>query len=149
MKISGRGWARDMGTTIFIEQDLVELNIDQDPHRRVWRGGPGLFASFGRVFLAWRQSLRHIGNYRMEIEFSTDDILRLFKARFGKKLEPWLLDEHGFTVSDDFKERVLSTVKLSDVTLGQLVAMSASPSEKPATADKLVQVSNVTPITRR
>jgi hypothetical protein len=81
------------------------------------------------------------------LELSSDDIVHLFKSRFGSELKPWLLKE-GFTVSPELAKRILSTVKLTDVTLGQLMEMS-SGSEDSATADKLIEDPNVTRLTQR
>jgi hypothetical protein len=90
-----------------------------------------------------------MGDYRMELEFSNDDIVHLFKARFGRELREWLIDDEGFTVSPELTKRVLRTVKLSDVTLGDLAAMHADPTEASPTAEKLAEPAKVTSIIRR
>lgn len=149
MKITVRGWGRDMGTKIIADHELKCLSISRDISRTVRRGDPGIFTSFGKVFVSWFQNLRLTGDYRMEIELSNDDILRLFKSKFGSELNEWLLEEEGFTVSPELTKRILRTVKLSDVTLGDLAAMNDATSNGSATAEKLLKTAKVTPLLRR
>ena len=40
-----------------------------------------------------------MGNYHMDHHLSNQDILKLFKSRFGSELKPWLLDEGGHDVA--------------------------------------------------
>ena len=148
MKITVRGWSRDMGTKVVADHNLAEISMSSDRSRSIGRDRPGIFTSFEGLFVAWFQQLRHIGDYRMQIEFSDEDVVRLFKARFGSELRPWLIDDDGFTVSPEFTKRVLRSVKLSDVTLGDLAAMSVSSPDQPATADKLVEDANVVTLRR-
>jgi hypothetical protein len=151
MRITTRGWARDMGKRELLNFDLKDLEVERDDSRTVYRGHkPGLFPAVGRVFVAWFQNMRHMGDYRMEIEFSDDDVIALFKAKFGAELREWLIEEEGFTISRELTKRALRNVKLTDVTLADLAAMSTAGSDKvPATAEKLVEVGKVTPIRRR
>jgi hypothetical protein len=144
MKISVRGWSRDMGTKEVVDFRLSEISVNEDSTRTVYRAKPGIFTAPGRTFIAWFQHLRHMGDYRMEIELSNQDLLRLFKAKFGTELREWLVDDEGFTISPELTKRALRTVKLSDVTLADLAAMSATPAEEPPTAEKLVESGNVT-----
>ena len=65
----------------------------------------------------------------MEIKFSKSDIFRLFRCMYGKELGADLIERYGFTVSEDLKKAVLKTVKLTDVTLGELVAMTGASAE--------------------
>jgi hypothetical protein len=123
MKISVRGWARNMGTQVLTEYDLAEIEYSRDFQRGVWRGKPKIFTAVGRTFVAWCQHLRHMGDYRMELELSNEDLLRLFKVRFGTELSEWLIDQQGFTLSPELIKRALRTVKLTDVTLADLVRM--------------------------
>jgi len=101
------------------------------------------------MVVGWFRELRMMGNYRMDIEFSNEDILRLFKLRFGTELKEWLVDDEGFTISPELTKRALRTVKLSDVTLADLAAMQEGPRNEPATAEKLVEKSNVATFRRR
>lgn len=139
-----------MGTDVLADLDLKEVEITDDPNGWVWRDRPRIFKRRGEnIFLSWCQKLRHMGDYRVTLEFSDGDILRLYKARLGTELTCWELDHGGFTVSPDLVKRVLSTVKLTDVTLGQLMEMS-SDFKNAATADKLIERSpNITQLTPR
>jgi hypothetical protein len=150
MKITVRGWARDCGTTVLADHDLTTVEYKSDKSRSVWRDKPALFSPTGGVFVAWCQKFRHVGDYRMEIELTTEEVLHLFKLHFGTELEESHLDILGFTVSPELTKRILRTVKLSDVTLGDLAAMNTSAGEPPATAEKLVEASpNLTPFRSR
>jgi hypothetical protein len=136
-----------MGTREIAEHCLADIPVSDNPNRVIRRDRPGIFGWRNRIFITWFQKLHLMGQYRMEVELSTNDILHLFKARFGTELRPWLLDE-GFTLSPEMAKHALKSVKLTDLTLGDLVAMNSS--EEPATAEKLVQSdSNVTPLRRR
>ena len=86
----------------------------------------------------------------MEIELFPSDVLALFKAYYGTELREWMVDDEGFTISPELTKRALRSVKLTDVTLADLAAMSTgTPSEESPTAEKLVEGTNVTPIKRR
>lgn len=149
MHIWARGWGRNMGKKEIAELNLPDLEVSRDQSKAIYSSKPGLFRTVTSVCVAWYQRLHFTGDYRVEVEFSRADILRLFKARFGTELDDWLIDEEGFTVSPDLTKRILRTVKLSDVTLGDLAAMNAESSdEKPATAEKLVESGNVTILRR-
>lgn len=150
MRITVRGWARDMGRKEIMGHQLVDSKISNDPNQSVYRNEPPLiFKSFPGIQIAWHQNLRFMGDYRMTVELSKSDIVRLFKSVFGSELDANLLERYGFTVSDDLKKAVLRTVKLSDVTLGDLAAMSSESEETQATAEKLVEAENVQPFRRR
>ena len=149
MKITVRGWSRDMGTKEVIDLRLAEVSLNNDRQRYIYREKPGIFTEPGRIFIAWFQQLRHMGDYRMEMELSNEDLLRLFKAKFGTELREWLVDDEGFTISAELTKRALRTVKLADVTLADLAAMSATASEEAATAETLFEKGNVTALRRR
>jgi hypothetical protein len=150
MKLSVHGWGRNMGTDELADLDLKDLEISDDANGTVWRDRPRMFKRrHENIFVAWCQKLRHMGDYYVKLQFSGDDILQLYKSKFGTELTCWELDHGGFTVSPDLVKRILSTVKLTDVTLGQLMEMS-SASEDAATADKLIERSpNVRRLTPR
>ncbi|MBY0531801.1 MAG: hypothetical protein K2P86_07500 [Xanthobacteraceae bacterium] len=150
MDISVRGWARDMGWKEILRHELVDAELSDDQNRTVsYNRPPKIFKSYGGVSITWGRNLSLMGDYRIEAELSKSDVMHLFKLAFGSELKAKLL-EQGFTASDDLKEAVLRTVKLSDVTLGDLAAMtSTKPDDQPATADKLIEASNVRPFTRR
>jgi hypothetical protein len=144
MRISARGWNRDMGTKEIAKFSLSEIRPSDQPTRPVGHDRPGIFTAPGRLFIAWFQTLSHMGNYRMEMELSADEVLALFKAKFGAELREWLVDREGFTISPELTKRALRTIKLTDVTLADLAAMSVAPAEEPATAEKLVEGSATT-----
>jgi hypothetical protein len=88
----------------------------------------------GGVTVAWYQPLKLTGNYRMEVEFSYYDVKKLFGSTFGWVLNSSLIEEDGFTMSPEFVKAVLRTVKLTDLTLGDLVAMNSAPAADEKTA---------------
>jgi hypothetical protein len=151
MKITMRGWARDMGEKEIIDLDLKSISKTYDPrgHRTIYKNKPGIFTSVGRIFISWFQKLQHSGNYRMEIEFSNEDVLHLFKSKFGTELRPWLLDDENFTLSPELTKLALRTIKLSDVTLGDLAAMQGASGDEAPKADKLVESGNLRILRRK
>jgi hypothetical protein len=73
-----------------------------------------------------------MGNYHMDLHLSDQDILKLFKSRFGSELKPRL------TLSRELTRRALRTAKVSDVTAIQTT-----------TVETLVESPNVTRFVRR
>ncbi|MFZ2159535.1 MAG: hypothetical protein WAV72_25910 [Bradyrhizobium sp.] len=147
VEVTVRGWARDMGPTKIASHFLPTVEYRQDG--TAYRDKPVMYQAGSGVTVAWYQPLRLTGNYRMEVNLTRYDVMRLFKATFGSELQQALVDRYGLTFSPDVVKSVLKTVKLTDLTLGDLVEMSAgSPSEQPVTAEKAVEVSNVKPFRR-
>ncbi|WP_025037438.1 hypothetical protein [Bradyrhizobium sp. DOA9] len=128
MEIKARGWGRDMGTKTWATHDLSQFRISDDPYCYINWNSPGLFARFGEVTVAWGQDLKHQGSYRMDLTFSQRDIFKLFMASYGRELDLDLL-EQGFTISEALKKRVLSEIKLADLTIGDLAKLSAGSAE--------------------
>jgi hypothetical protein len=140
MKISARGWNRNMGSTEIADIDLSGLLIDRrEGNRTVHFNDSGLFAGVYRTWIAWGKSLTLGGNYRFEVEFTSADVLQLFKARFGTQLGPELLEEYGFTATPELERAVLSKIKLTDVTLGDLLKMGGNSDQQTATSEKPVE----------
>ncbi len=82
----------------------------------------------------------------MEVFISYSDILRLFKARFGGVLNSSLIENEGFTMSPEFVKAALRTVKLTDLTLGDLAAMSGDDAPvETGEAENNKDASNVKP----
>jgi hypothetical protein len=147
MKVTVQGWRRDMGTKELASHDLSELRISDE---WVQTNVPTIFRLQGELSVCWHQELKLTGNYRMQIQFSRSDVMRLFKSMFGSELSASLIEEHEFTISPQLKKAILRTVKLSDLTLGDVAAMIGSSSvEESATAEKLVEPTNVRPFPRR
>jgi hypothetical protein len=130
MEITVRGWGRDMGTRSLVSHDLSEFLISNDPYRRIRWGAPGLFANYGTVNISWGQDLKHQGSYLMNVEYSQADIFKLFKASYGSELDVDLL-EQGFTVSEALKKRMLSEIKMSELTLGDLAKLTGGSAAAP------------------
>jgi hypothetical protein len=135
MKVTARGWNRNMGENELASIDITELRLSRDQNRRLSFSSPALFDSGLEVH--WGQELHFTGNYRMELHLTSLDIMKLFKANFGTELSLSLIERHGFTVSDEPKKAILKTVKLKDVTLGQLVEMTEGEADSdPATEER-------------
>lgn len=129
MELKARGWGRNMGPRVIADINLSEMMASRDPNKGIYYNQPGLFRIYGEVSVAWSQTLRFTGDYRMQLDLSTADIVKLFKTALGSQLDVDLLDEHDFTVSDELKKRLLGSIKLSDLTIGDLAGLAA-PAEK-------------------
>jgi hypothetical protein len=127
MDVTVRGWGRDMGTKTVASHDLAQFHISDDSKKNIRWSTPGLFARYGDVTVAWGQTLKYTGDYRMQVQFSESDIMQLFKASYGRELDIDLL-KNGFTVSDALKKRILSEIKLADLTIGDLAKLGAGSS---------------------
>lgn len=131
MRIAVRGWSRNMGTTVLVDHELADSRVSNNENCSTPYGQPPvIFNSFrSKLYLAWSQAFRLMGDYRMEIKFSKSDIFSLFRCMYGRELNADLVERYGFTISDDLKKAVLKTVKLTDLTVGELVAMTGTPAE--------------------
>jgi hypothetical protein len=151
MKVTVRGWARDMG-----EKEIGSFSVlmmDFSDSTTVYRDKPAMYIPdnyHGGITVAWFQSLKLTGEYRLEAQFSRHDVMKLYKCVFGSELQLKDVEQYGLTFSDEVVQTMLKKIKLTDLTLGQLVAMNAAaPADEPATVDKLVEGSNVKPFVRR
>ncbi|MCG2665944.1 hypothetical protein ACFPFP_03250 [Bradyrhizobium sp. GCM10023182] len=149
MEITVRGWSRDMGETKIANHFLPGVEYREDG--TAYRDKPVMYNSGCGITVAWYQPLKLTGNYRMEVGLTRNDVMRLFKATFGSELQQSLVENHGLTFSPELVKAMLKTVKLTDLTLGDLVGMNAAaPAEKPAMADKLLEAGlNVSSFRRR
>jgi hypothetical protein len=146
MRIYLRGWSRDMGQKELINASAEELKISDDEEKWVYRGKPPTIfrdtlsskwpTYYTRLHVAWHQKMQFMGDYRMTIELTREDVLQLFKAMFGTELRAYLIEDKGFTVSEDFKKAVLKTIKLTDLTLGELAAMNAGQAAQESAAQE-------------
>lgn len=137
MEIKARGWNRDMGTWTIADHDLSELTVSKDPHKSVRFGqGAGLFKSYGEVSVAWGQKLHYTGNYRVQVDYTRSDVVKLFKAMFGSEIDVGLLDEFGFTVSPDLKKKLLGEIKFVDLTIGELAGLGVATNKKEPTLEQ-------------
>lgn len=150
MKVTARGWARNMGDTIIADVDLTEAAVRRDPDRNIRFGAdPVVFKKpLGDVSIDWATRVTMGGKYRFEIQLSTDEIIRLFKLKLGSKLDVDLLDDHGFSVSDDLKKRMIGSIKLADLTIGDLAKLTSTPSAEEE-AEAVSSPATVTPFRRR
>ena len=147
MKVTVRGWGRNMGSKEIGNHSILNMKYKTDG--TAYRSEPVLYSRPGNITVAWFQPLKLTGGYRMEVQLTRDDIGKLFKCMFGSELQQNVIEEWGLSFSPEVVKSILKTVKLTDVTLGDLMAMNSSPSEEPATAEKLVESTNVKPFLRR
>ena len=131
MKVSLRGWNRDMGKNALTDVDLTEIRPLRDTSKTVSWDGVSIFKGFGEIGIHWRQKMSYTGNYRMEVNFDTSEIVHLFKAWNGTVLDVDLIDDHGFTVSDELRKRLLGEIKLADLTIGDLAGIASKKEDKP------------------
>jgi hypothetical protein len=146
MKITVRGWGRDMGEKEIANHFLLTMQYKADG--TVYRERPSLYEGSGNITVAWFQPLKLTGDYRMEVQFSRTDIMKLFKCAFGSELSANLIEKYGLTFSEEVTKAILRTVKLSDLTLGDLAAMNAVPPSD-QTAEAAEEPPKVTPFLRR
>jgi hypothetical protein len=135
MKITARGWSRNMGDNTIANCELSELTSSRDHTRNIHFGrDPVLFKGSSEVSIDWGMRLNYSGKYRMEVHISRDDVMQLFKTMYGSQLDVDLLEHHGFTVADDLKKKVLGEIKLADLTIGDLAGIVAKPEPQEAPA---------------
>jgi hypothetical protein len=148
MKITVRGWRRNMGEKEIANHYLPDIQYRDDG--TVYRNKPVIYDGGGNTTVAWYQPLRLTGDYRMDVQFSRSDVMKLFKCAFGSVLNERLFERYGLSVSPELRNAILRTVKLSDLTLGDLAAMNGEPeNEKAENKEEVREPANVTSILRR
>jgi hypothetical protein len=149
VKISAHGWGRNMGDTVLGSIDLPEKKLNRDERRTLHYGTSELFWGSGGPEVHWTRNIKMTGDYRVKVEFTNLDVIRLLRASYGTVLDVDLIERHGFTVSKRLQNAILAKIKLTDLTLGDLLKLHQAENEEPPTAEKVVSSSNVTPFTRR
>jgi hypothetical protein len=135
MKLKARGWGRNMGNTTIADIDLTELRTRRESNKPVGFGSPGLFDVDGEISVAWGKTLHLGGDYRLQVDFSYDEIAKMFRAAFGSKLTPEILERCGLTLSEELQKSALGKVKMSDMTLADFAKMLQPSEETPAGAE--------------
>lgn len=148
MEITMRGWNRNMGTRKIANHDLSEMRVSRDPSKGVYFNQPGLFKSYGEVSVAWGQEFHLTGNFRVQVDFTRSDVAKLFKTMFGSELDAETLEEYGFTLSPDLKKKLLSEIKLADLTIGDLAGLGLASKKDGPKADEGAPAT-VKPLIRR
>jgi hypothetical protein len=140
MKITARGWGRNMGTNTLGDISVSEMRLSKDQNQYLHWNTHALFSTYPNVEVHWTQDIRLTGSYRMEIHFTRAEIVRLLKATMGTELDVDLVEQYGFTISPELTKAILSKVRLTDITVGDLVTMSSAASKtEPVAAEKPVE----------
>jgi hypothetical protein len=141
MQITARGWGRDMGTNVIGDIPVSEMRLSKDQNQYLHWNSHALFSTGPYVEVHWTRDIRMTGSYRMEIHFTRADIVRLLTATMGTELDVDLIDQYGFTVSPELTRAILSKVKLTDITVGDLVKMTDGASKtEPAAEEKPIRL---------
>jgi hypothetical protein len=138
MQLKARGWGRNMGNTTIADIDLGDLRIRREPGKPVGFSSPGIFDVDGEISVAWGKTLHLGGDYRLQVDFSYDEIAKMFRAAFGSELTPQILEKCGLTLSDELQKSALSKVKVTDLTLGDLAKLVTPAEEAPVEAPAVV-----------
>lgn len=133
MQLKARGWGRNMGNTTIADIDLGELEVRRESNKPVSFGSPGFFDTDGEISVAWGKTLHLGGDYRLQVDFSYNEVAKMFRAAFGSRLTPEILEKCGLTLSDELQKSALSKFKVSDLTLGDLAKMVAPAAEEEPT----------------
>src|SRR5947209_12951955 len=99
MKVTVRGWSRDMG-----EKELTTIFLPTTEYRddgTAYRSKPVMYDGNGGITVAWYQHMSLTGNYRMEVQLQRYDIMRLFKAAFGSEIQSHVVEKYGLTFSPE------------------------------------------------
>jgi hypothetical protein len=130
-----------MGDNVLANVDLTEAAVSRDPNRRVtFDKDPTIFRNGYGVNIDWGKRVNLSGRYRWEVELSTAEIIHLFRMKVGSELDVDLLEEHGFTISEELQKKILSGIKLADLTIGDLAKLGAAaptPQAEPESAPRI------------
>jgi hypothetical protein len=138
MQLKARGWGRNMGNTTIADIDLSEMKVRREPNKPIGFSSPGIFDVDGEVSVAWGKTLHLGGDYRLQVDFSYDEVAKMFRAAFGSKLTPEILEKCGLALSDELQKSALSKVKVTDLTLGDLAKLVTPAEEAPAATPAVV-----------
>jgi hypothetical protein len=137
-----------MGENVIADIDLTVAAVTRDPNRTINFGNdPIVFRTGSGVSIDWGKRVNMGGRYRWEVELATDEIIRLFRMKVGSELDVSLLEQHGFTVSEDLQKKILGSIKLADLTIGDLAKLGAASS--PEASEPTSQSAPITPFRRR
>lgn len=126
------------------------MRLSKDQNRYLHWGCSALFSTWPGVEVPWTQELHLTGNYRMEIHFTRAEVVRLLKATMGTELDVDLIEQYGFTVSPELTRAILSKVKLTDLTVGDLVKMTDGTSKtEPVAKEKAAEPDTARPFLRK
>jgi hypothetical protein len=149
MKMTARGWSRNMGVNVLGDIPVAEMSLNRDQNQRLSWNSHAIFSSWPNVEVHWTQDIRMTGSYRMQLYFTRADIVRLLKATMGTELPVELIEEYGFTVSPELSRAILSNVKLTDITVGDLVKMTDGASKEEPVTEKPAEPETKRPFLRR
>jgi hypothetical protein len=80
MRITARGWRRNAGTSVILEDDLrnakTRMRLNPMPGTHLYRSDTGVRIEAGP------ETLTLGGQYKIDIELTRDDVMRLFMRCF-------------------------------------------------------------------
>lgn len=113
-----RGWRRDMGDTELGSPELSDANFHsvKDRPRSYRRDKTYVSRIFGSVHISWHaEGLSLNGDYQIEIMFSEDDIAKLVRHLFGKKLSLSAYNSLGVELSDEALSSIIQKMNINEL----------------------------------
>src|SRR4051812_22822392 len=108
LRVHAQGWNRNAGDTTFADFDLTARKFHESQHPYVdWRN-PGVYSLNGNVSVAWVKGMRFSGDYRIQIDFTAEEIAAMFRGAFGSEVTSEVLEKCGLTLSPNLKRTALA-----------------------------------------
>ncbi|MGY2902971.1 hypothetical protein [Bradyrhizobium sp. URHC0002] len=130
MKVTARGWSRNMGAWILAEYDLKEYIPSSDPNQYLRYEGSAVFKLHDGIGIHWHKKLKLTGDYRIEVNFTKEDVAELFQNAIGRELTPEIIEKYDFIIAPELKKKMLGEIKLADLTIGDLASIAVAPEKK-------------------
>lgn len=128
MKITATGWRRNMGPNNLGSIDIATAQVEPADSR--WpRSVPSIRAEGDGLTIGWSKSLRLSGDYEIVMEFSKQEVARLFRLIFGDELTEELLKEAGLSIASMRPSGPELHGAIRDMTIGEF--MSAVFAQQP------------------
>lgn len=84
-----------------------------------------LYETWYGVDITWGRELHLTGSYRIDLTISDDEILYLFKLKFGDELTPEKLSSLGITLTEVKPSQESLNEALSNMTVGEFLELVA------------------------
>ena len=120
MHVYANGWSRDNGTKNINKADLLDCEAYEDSRGKISMRKTKIFVDEDGVRIISGNHLSFNGDYQFCVSLSDEDIMRLWRLRFGNEVTAEVVDQAGLAVSEDFRRQIGRSL-----TIGELLGDTA------------------------
>jgi hypothetical protein len=125
--MTARGWGRDMGEWVLLNQPLADAKVTHVPstHSVNMNSASMHVTRDNGINIGWGKGLTLGGNFILTARFTRDEIIQFFKLSVGEIITPAISKEIGLSIDDD-----LVRDRLRSMTVAQLMELLTSQEEE-------------------